>query len=187
MKKFIFTATIALSAALAFADKPFDTTVGEFFKNPVGYSLESPTFSWKLPVGEENSVQTAYQIAVMKTPDGKGEIPVWDSGKVLSSQSVKVPYGGRPLSSRERLYWRVRYWDADGNASDWSDANFFEAGLLNNSDWSAKWIFSPEPRISKTVKINRPSHKNEHVADYLPPTSLRKEADFGKKIKSARI
>lgn len=81
----------------------------------------------------------------MKTPDGRGEIPVWDSGKVLSSQSVKVPYGGKPLSSRERLYWRVRYWDADGNSSDWSDANFFEAGLLNNSDWLAKWIFSPDP------------------------------------------
>ena len=187
MKKFIFTATIALSTVLAFADKPFDTTVGEFFKNPVGYSLESPTFSWKLPVGEKNAVQTAYQITVMKTPDGRGEIPVWDSGKVLSSQSVKVPYGGKPLSSRERLYWRVRYWDADGNSSDWSDANFFEAGLLNNSDWLAKWIFSPDPRISKTVKINRPSHKNEHVADYLPPTYLRKEADFGKKIKSARL
>ncbi|MBQ2722394.1 MAG: alpha-L-rhamnosidase N-terminal domain-containing protein, partial [Opitutales bacterium] len=67
-----------------------------------------------------------------------------DSGKVMSSQSVKVRYGGAPISSRERIYWKVRVWDENGVESDWSDVNFFEAGLLSQDDWQAKWILTTE-------------------------------------------
>ena len=34
-------------------------------------------------------------------------------------------------------------WDENGKESDWSRTAFFEAGLLTNSCWKGKWIFSP--------------------------------------------
>ena len=136
----IFTFCI-VSICLAQNAKPFDTTVGEFFANPLGYSLDDLSFSWKLPIlkddnGAErkNIKQSAYQIVVAKTPEDFEKSPVWDTGKVLSDKSVQVAYQGEPLVSRDKLYWKVRYWDENGVVSNWSDVNFFEAGLLKNYD-----------------------------------------------------
>ena len=169
------------------AGKPYDTTVGEFFSNPVGYSLENLAFSWKLPAGGENVKQTAYQIVAAKSPEALDSSPLWDSGKVLSDKSVKVPYGGEPIKSRDRIYWRVRYWDADGKVSEWSDAAFFEAGLLNNSDWKGKWIFSPEPLLNYEETLNRPTFKTKVTSKYVPPAYFRKEVKTDKTAVSARL
>ena len=184
---FVFSAPLA--AAFAAPAKPIEATVGEFFKNPIGYSLEGLSFSWKLPAEEGvfGTRQTAYRIVVAKTPDGFEKGAVWDSGKVESDKSVFVPYGGKPPAPRERLYWRVRYWDENGGESEWSDTNFFEAGLLKNSDWSAKWISAKEPRVKRQINIDRPKWKSEISADYVPCAYFRREFDAGKKIASARL
>lgn len=71
--------------------------------------------------------QTAYQIITEN----------WDSGKVESS-SMHAVYP-LPLHSRERVNWRVRLWDENGEPGDWIEA-FFELGLLEKTDWKAKWI-----------------------------------------------
>jgi alpha-L-rhamnosidase len=42
---------------------------------------------------------------------------VWDSGKVAGDQSVHVVYGGPALRSGRRYWWKVRTWDAAGEAS----------------------------------------------------------------------
>ncbi len=186
----IFSAFFApLAATFAAPAKPFDATVGEFFKNPIGYSLEGLSFSWKLPAEEGvfGTRQTAYRIVAAKTPDGFEKGAVWDSGKVDSDKSVFVPYGGKPPASRERLYWRVRYWDGKGEASEWSDTNFFEAGLLKNSDWSAKWISAADPLVKAETVIDRPKWKCKFPADYVPCAYFRREFDAGKKIASARL
>ena len=39
------------------------------------------------------------------------EVLVWDSEKVYSGESVNIPYKGKQLASRERVYWKVRIWD----------------------------------------------------------------------------
>ena len=112
---------------------PEKLTVGEGFVDPLGFHDPTPSFSWKLPRGVER--QTAYRIEV----DGAGENK-WDSGWVESDQSVFVPYGGKPLASRQRLSWRVRFRDEAGNESGWSQPAHFELGLLAARDWKAKWI-----------------------------------------------
>ena len=43
-------------------------------------------------------------------------------------------YEGEKLNSRQKVYWQVKYWNQDGEASVWSEINHFELGLLNNSD-----------------------------------------------------
>ncbi len=191
MKKLVSFFCAALFACGVFASdgasaKPERLTAGEFFENPIGYNLDKLSFSWRLPDGAENAKQTAYRIVTGRTPDVFSSV-VWDSGKVLSDQSVHVPYGGKALDSRERIYWCVRFWNADGRPSAWSDVAFAEAGLLRNSDWSGKWIFSPEPRVKKTLKIDRPPFRSEPVGDYVPPAYFRKETELGGGIASARL
>jgi alpha-L-rhamnosidase len=111
---------------------PLDLTVGEGFVDPLGFHDATPAFSWKLPAGLKK--QTAYRIEL------KGGSVVWDSGWVESDQSVFVPYGGEPLTSRQRLEWRVRFKDETGKKYEWSQPAVFELGLLSSKDWKAQWI-----------------------------------------------
>jgi alpha-L-rhamnosidase len=65
--------------------------------------------------------------------------PGWDSGRVSSSESVLVEYGGPALWSGQRVVWRVRVW-TDLGGSEWSEPDVFELGLLTADDWSARWV-----------------------------------------------
>jgi alpha-L-rhamnosidase len=63
---------------------------------------------------------------------------------VTSDESIHIPYEGKPLTSRQKVYWQVRVWDERGKASQWSEPQFFEMGLLEQTDWgSAEWIEHP--------------------------------------------
>jgi alpha-L-rhamnosidase len=57
-----------------------------------------------------------------------------------SEQSLRVPYSGTALTSRQRAFWKVRVWDKDGKPSAWSAPSEWTMGLLGPADWSAKWI-----------------------------------------------
>ncbi|MGB5418381.1 family 78 glycoside hydrolase catalytic domain [Algibacter sp.] len=118
-----------------------DLSISEDFKNPIGFYDANPTFSWKLPVLENNKSQSAYQIVVATSKDLLPDnADLWDSKKQDTDQSVWIKYEGKPLESRQKVYWQVKYWNQDEEASAWSDTNHFELGLLSNNDWSAKWI-----------------------------------------------
>jgi alpha-L-rhamnosidase len=49
-------------------------------------------------------------------------------------------YAGPKLASRQRYYWTVRVWDAGDKPSAWAEPAWWEMGLLDNGDWTAKWI-----------------------------------------------
>lgn len=124
--------------------------VGELRTNqmvrPLGLDDPVPLLSWLLLGGERNQGQTAYQVraASSRAELERDRADRWDSGRVTSRQTVHVPYGGRPLRSRERVYWRVRSWDREGQPTDWSEPSWFEAGLLEGTDWRGHWIGHPE-------------------------------------------
>jgi alpha-L-rhamnosidase len=61
----------------------------EYQENPLGLDVEKPRFSWKLISEEQNVLQTAYQINLLN-----GGEKIWDSGKIESSSSVLLEYGG---------------------------------------------------------------------------------------------
>lgn len=113
---------------------------------PLGIDDPAPRLSWELPVPRRGARQTAYQVLVASDPallrDGVGD--VWDSGRVLSAQSVQVRYAGAPLQSGRRYHWAVRAWDGDGQASPYSAPSWWEMGLLHETDWRAQWITMPE-------------------------------------------
>lgn len=108
----------------------------------MGLDEPAPRFSWQVAAG----LQIAYQIVVRT-----GSTTLWDSGRVDSSQSTQVPYGGTALAARMRCVWRVRIWDEAGGGSGWSDEASFEMGLLQASDWRAQWIGSGDEEPDSAV------------------------------------
>jgi alpha-L-rhamnosidase len=116
----------------------------------LGIDNTSPRLSWKLD--QENPVrgqkQTAYQILVASSLDNlesnKGDL--WDSGKVDSNQSVSLTYQGNELASAKQYFWKVKVWDKDGNASNWSEPAKFSMGLLKQSDWKGDWILKSDQK-----------------------------------------
>ncbi len=96
--------------------------------DPQGIDSSRPRFSWILESSRSNEKQTAYEVVV----DGR-----WDSGRVESDQSIQIQYGGKELAPATRYTWKVRVWDAEGNASEWSQSATFSTGL---KEWRAKWI-----------------------------------------------
>ncbi|MER7811641.1 alpha-L-rhamnosidase [Streptomyces sp900116325] len=115
----------------------------EYVSHPLGLDVPQPRLSWPLASDEPGQAQTAYQIRVAGSPGRLAKPDVWDSGKVMSPDSVLVPYAGPALSSRTRYYWSVRVWDARGRASAWSEPSWWETGLSERSDWSAQWVGAP--------------------------------------------
>ena len=106
----------------------------EYEINPIGLDCRSPRLFWQLNDPRPGARQTAYQIV---TDNG------WDTGKVRSDQTTHVLYAGPALQSRQVVHWKVRSWDAAGQASPWSEWATFEMGLLDRTEWVGQWIGSP--------------------------------------------
>ena len=141
----------------------------EHLHNPLGIDAKRPRLSWKIRSDKTNVIQQAYQIQASLDADF-GEL-IWDSGKVESDQSLYVLYGGPELQSMERIYWRVKVWSNHREESAFSEPAYFEMGLLDATDWKARWI-EPEDEVDPDA--------------YKPAPYLRKEFFVRKGLVSAR-
>lgn len=92
------------------------------------------TFSWNLVGCENDTVQSAYELWL-----GEQGETVWQSGKVESAQCLYIPYEGPELKPDTRYEWKVRVWDQQDRASDWSLVTWFETDL-GADGWNAEWI-----------------------------------------------
>lgn len=119
----------------------------EYLENPLGIDAATPQLSWQSDSTERNWRQSAYQILVASSADRlhDGKADVWDSGRQNSGESVGILYGGPRLESRKRYYWSVRVWDANARMSESMEDAWWEMGLLDKSDWKAKWITWKNP------------------------------------------
>ena len=126
----------------------------ESLENPEGIEAVAPRLSWELTQapGERQQKQSAYRILAATELEllekEKGDL--WDSGKVASTASAHVAYGGRTLPARSRVYWKVRVWDKTGAAGPWSTPASWSMGLLSDADWQASWIFHPAGAATNT-------------------------------------
>jgi alpha-L-rhamnosidase len=140
--------------ALADSEVPVKELRCEYFANPLGIDVVKPRLSWVLQSNERDQVQSAYQILVASSEEklkkDKGDL--WDTGKVKSDQSIHVVYGGKPLKSRMRCYWKVRVWDKDRKVSDYSQPSWWEMGLLEKNDWQGRWVSAPPPKDAE-IKV----------------------------------
>ena len=114
----------------------------EYLNNPLGIDVRQPRFTWILRHTERAQLQSAYQVLVASTLEllaqNKGD--QWDSSQAASDDSTQVVYRGKPLESDHSYWWKVRYWDKDGKASDYSRPASFGVALLSPDDWKGKWI-----------------------------------------------
>ena len=118
----------------------------EYLKEPLGLGNPLPRFYWNCEGGVK---QTAYQIIAKR-----GGKEVWNSGKVASSSMTHIPYGGETLHSRDRVYWSVKLWDENGEGGEIT-TSWFELGLLEASDWQAKWISGDyKPRKNERYPVD---------------------------------
>lgn len=164
----------------------------EYLENPLGIDTRNPRLSWKLASSHQGVMQTAYQVQVSGSENGIDL--VWDSGKVISDNSIAVNYAGQALESRQRYFWHVRIWDENDSPSDWSLVAFWEMGLLCPNDWTAYWI---EPE-QEPAKLEPPTNMFQNLgtispqeeADYSrlnPAQYLRKGFSSQKNVTKARI
>ncbi len=152
----LICAGLATFASFTRADDVVDTSlqaVGqqvENLTNPVGVGVANPRLSWaSRPVSKTDIYgkrQSAYQIIVCSSIEGlENEVgDLWDSGKVVSDNSLYVEYAGAPLKTFQHCYWKVRVWDEDDKAGPWSDGGYWIQGVADQNDWVAQWIGQPE-------------------------------------------
>ena len=121
----------------------------EYLENPLGIDAVNPQLSWQSDNQERDWQQSAYQILVASSEQTlhTGKPDVWDSGKQNSPESVGILYAGPKLESRKRYYWTVKTWDSKGKISE-SQPAWWEMGLLDKSDWKAKWITWANPEAA---------------------------------------
>jgi len=154
----------------------------EYRENPLGIDVSTPRLSWEVgDKGKRGQQQTAYQILAASSPDllknGTGDL--WDSGKIVSDESVHIQYAGVVLRSSQQVFWKARAWDQNGVVSPWSGAAEWTMGLLKPEDWgAARWIGARRQFIPlgmmlvaekeeevKTVQVDfGASHSMERVA-----------------------
>ncbi|MCF7731317.1 MAG: glycoside hydrolase family 78 protein [Akkermansiaceae bacterium] len=132
---------VAASGPLA-AEVSCDSLRCEYLVNPSGIQVTRPRLSWTIESTVRGERQTAYQILAASSAklleEDKGDL--WDSGKVAGDATHQIVYSGSKLASRASGFWKVRSWDKDGKPSAWSQPAAWTVGLLEASDWSAKWI-----------------------------------------------
>ena len=114
----------------------------EYRSDPRGIDIARPRLIWQVQSGERDQRQTAYHILVASSKEllQKNQGDLWDSGKVASDETVNITYAGKPLASGTQCFWKVRAWDKNGKASDWSQPAIWSMGLLGQGDWRGKWI-----------------------------------------------
>jgi alpha-L-rhamnosidase len=129
---------------------------------------------------QHGQVQTAYRIIVSSSVElldsDVGDI--WDSGKIVSDQSINIKYGGIPLKYAMRCFWKVMLWDKNGEASNWSDPSYWSMGFLKPVDCQAIWIGFDRKMEGDETDVIKP----RCAARYI-----RKEFDLTKKIKYATV
>lgn len=167
-----FISTITLFLVLGCSPKTTDIAPHYLrieYKNNPYIDTQIPRFSWELQSGSRNQKQTAYQILVASSLEklNNENADLWNTQKTISSETFHIEYAGKKLESRQKAFWKVRAWDANNIAGEWSEAAHFEMTLLNKSDWNAEWIgydlsqlgkgkvyhLPPSPYIRKTIKL----------------------------------
>lgn len=108
--------------------------------NPLGVNIERPRFSWRISSSAADLIQTGYRIQVATSVADllAAKDLIWDSGEVVSGQSLYIPYDGPDLVSQQRYYWRVKV-NTNQATTGWSEPQYWQMALADD-EWKAKWI-----------------------------------------------
>lgn len=169
MNKYFRNICMVLTLFVLFACKEKEIRVVnlhcDYMGNPLGIDNSTPLLQWQLLSNGKGKSQSAYRIIVSSDLSllNNDQGDYWDSGKILSSESL-INYKGKQLPSNTQLYWKVMVWDEKGIPSDWSNAANWSMGLLNPADWQAEWIGEREDIYpDSTLTFPAPYFRKEFV------------------------
>ena len=150
----------------------------EMLSNPQGIDVLTPQLSWQIMASGRNIRQVSYHIMVASSVEklNQNNADLWDSGEVLSDQSVGIEYAGKDLKSRDKCYWKVRISIGD-EQSNWSEPAQWSMGLLKYKDWGGRWI-----GFDRTFPGEIDGFNSRLAARYF-----RKEFELKKPVKEARV
>ena len=123
----------------------------EYLTNPLGIDITHPNLTWNVD-GNDIKFQKAFEV-IYKVNNGE-EI------KILKETSSTRYEFEQELKSRDFVTYKVRVQNELGKWSDFSEEQHFSIGLLNKSDWTAKWIYG-DYSVSK---------KQRYPVDYFRKT-----------------
>jgi alpha-L-rhamnosidase len=157
MNKSLLIGCFLLLSQTGRAQVVFKKLLTENQEHPICIDTRTPQFSWQLSETNGKAVlQQAYEIEVNSTTFSPGDkTHLWSSGKVISGQSVYIPYKGKALTSGHAYFWRVRIWDNLGKASAWSAPSSWKMGLLSPADWQATWIGAANDAVNGPAHLLR--------------------------------
>jgi alpha-L-rhamnosidase len=195
------TAVDAGAQSAAFAPVRVGALRTASMTSPTGIDLPAPQLSWQLiddsrrsGSGPTYAAQTAYQVQVATDEQllRSDQPDLWDSGRIESTQNFDIAYGGRPIGSRTKASWRVRVWDAAGQASEWSAPATWEMGLLSSSDWSASWIGNPDWEVPQPLSVTLISPQTARyvrltVTDLGRPAAPLNDPEFKPRLQIAEF
>lgn len=155
----------------------------EYLVNPEGLGERAPRLGWQLESGRRGARQTAWRLRVASSPErlAAGAIDLWDSGRVPGPQTVHVAYAGRPLRSRDVCHWAVEVWDETGAAVSSAPA-CWSMGLLEPSDWRARWIAADPEIIRRDPAAIAPT-----LTEPGTPGCFRREFDVAGSVRRATV
>ena len=123
----------------------------EHLVDPLGIDVVRPQLSWRITATEPQRRalrQTAYQILVASRAEDldRDAADLWDSGKQETQSTQHIEYNGAPLEPGMACYWKVKVWDQEGVASDWSQPAQWTMGPTAGGEWTAPWIGAAEAK-----------------------------------------
>ena len=148
----------------------------EYLVDPLGIDAAAPRFSWKLKSDRRGVRQTGFRIRAVDR--GRENTVLWDccsleedseendsngngndgNGKSHErSDSQRIRYAGRPLTSRQQVSWQVEVTAVDENGAvetAISEQAGFEMGLLQKTDWVGRWL---EPEDEADPEVDKPA------------------------------
>jgi alpha-L-rhamnosidase len=146
---------------------PFDIRI-DHYKADTTHDLiintPRPQFSWKIRVldniSHRNVQQVAYQMQLQSTKLSQHEkLFQWDSQRVISSQSIHVPYTGHADLLPSTYYrFRLRVWTTQSEEpSDWTQWIQFRTPLFNLHEYLTNnadilWIGSTKINMNELRK-----------------------------------
>lgn len=96
-----------------------------------------PVFGWRAETEETNVYQKSYRIQVRNEEGDQ----IWDSGIVVSSRMVNIPYEGEELQSGMRLNWQVScVFGCDHGSREAEAESYFETAYFHKEDWKGIFI-----------------------------------------------
>jgi len=155
----------------------------EYLVDPLGLDERAPRLSWQLESGRRGARQVACRIRVASSPEklAAGIADLWDSGRVESDRTTHVAYAGAPLTSRQECHWTVEVWDEVGHVTTSAPARW-TMGLLESSDWTARWIAADPEIIRRDPAATAPT-----LTEPGTPGCFRREFDVGGPVRRATV